>query len=173
MESFAHRWTLRLGVALLTGIGLLGVARDSDAESRTSYSPSNTRCYISATTNAQYFPGDDAYGAEGQSVTTYHNSQPGCSPTLVNYYLYIQTRGWNNDLGWHFESHEDVGYPYLCCYYVSTPWTYACGGYVCDQANWYISSYHYYKETPSDGGRTVYTSHDGQHSTSGCFFSGC
>lgn len=144
------------------------------AETTTITAPSGARCFTSVTTAAQYFPADDAYGAEGQSVTTYKSASRGCSQQIPIWYLYLQTRGWNNSGGWHIaEWHEDIGYPYLCCSYLSTPWTYACGGYVCRHASWYISSYNYYQETNGPPSVTVYTSNDGQHSSSGCFFSGC
>lgn len=174
MYSFATRWSLRIVVVLLVGASLLLLARGSYAEQKTNILPSGARCAISVTTAAQYFPGDDAYGSEGQSLTTYKTSQGTCTPQLVIWYMYMQTRGWNNSGGWHIaEWHEDVGYPYLCCSYLSTPWTYACGGYVCDQASWYITTFHYYNETNNPPYITVYTSNDGQHSTSGCFFNGC
>lgn len=144
------------------------------AESRTVYAVDH--CYTSLTTQARENPDPNLYmyEAEAQSFSLFHNARGACYPQHVIWYMYVETRGWNNDLGWHIVEYDrQWSYSYLCCSYLGTAWVAACGDYVCDRAQWHMTTLHAYRETDVGPYTFVYTSNDGNHSSYSCFTFGC
>lgn len=150
---------------------LLLLSANASAEWQRAYSPSGIFCYDSYTSTARYNEIFNGYESYGISAIYYPSST--CAASFPIWWSYIQTRGWNNDGGWHIaEYNDDVGYPYVCCSRLETAWTAACGDWVCNRS-WYITSMHLYQETSDSYNVQMITSNDGAHSTGQCYYYGC
>ena len=161
MHSLAIRRTFRLGLALLLGITILVLVQGADAETTTKVFPSGNYCYEGTTSPQRFY--NEKRQAYGKSTTYYHNAQGGCSPQLAIWYMYLETKGWNNAPNWHLED-SDIKSGYTTNP-LQTKWVNACDGPTECSGHWYVTSYDFFQETQGGSTDVIYTSHDGCHSS--------
>jgi hypothetical protein len=93
----------------------------------------------------------------------------GCCGSFT--YMSARSIGYNDDLYWH-EVWDDIA---SCgnCNITDSTFAYRCGWEGCG-INSYVTTRHYFESSAIAGSATLYTSHDGSHSTSSCWnIAGC
>ena len=157
--------------------GLLTGLRIASAEYNQVYQPPY---YLQGYTSSIYsvYQGNGVYNYQADAYSQSYYCTTSCSLSTP-YYLGVEARAYNSDLGWHLVDDEayqcgsspDYGYPFIRNYctqtntVTATAWSTLPGHY----PSFYVTSWH--TLIPYSGYPTMvtYTSDDGTRSTNACF----